>query len=74
MNNDPKASKLTYTSSTGHLITRKKTYGVKKGKSSGNWYELSNADGSSTGIKQIYHTTLTGAKAHVEEITRGKNQ
>jgi len=73
VNSEPLAKRVSYTSSTGHVITRKAIYGVKKAKPSGYRYYLSNADGSITGIPQNYHTTLNSAKAHVEEITRGKD-
>jgi hypothetical protein len=65
-------NKMTYNSPTGHVITREPYYTPGRSKDSYH-YTIKNKDGSVDGIPKTYHTTLSGAKAHVAEITKDTN-
>jgi hypothetical protein len=65
--------KMTYNSPSGHVITREPYYTPGRANDAYH-YTIKNKNGSVDGIPKTDHTTLQAAKAHVEEITRDKNQ
>ena len=71
MENDPILRRVTYTASTGHVIKRRAVYGVKKGKSSGNYYQVDSPTGESL---SSWSPTLTHAKNVVDKHISENNK